>query len=216
MASRTTAERGRGAPGAGGRPASALGQCPPCPPTGAGEPGRAGAPSARLWGHRDCAPPTLPAPLSVLLIGLGSPHPRSPCGRLVSCADLGQGSQPSSDTYRCTRSTSLGGSTVRRVSSGLEPGGRAGSGAGAGRCRRNRAVWPRVECGSGGAPRLPEGEAGAGAPLHLLPPTLTFHSVPKLLGRRRHPSHCFREGSAGQYCPCPANAETRGAGGERV
>ena len=50
----------------------------PRPPAGTGELGGAGAPSARLWGHRDCAPPTLPAPLSVLLIGLGSPHPRSP------------------------------------------------------------------------------------------------------------------------------------------
>lgn len=54
------------------------------------------------------------------------------------------------------------------------------------------------------------------ASLHLLSPTLTFHSVPKLLGRRRHPSRCFREGSTGQLCLCPANAETRGAGGESV
>ena len=40
----------------------------------------------------------------------------------MSCADRGQGSQPGSDTYGYTRSTSLGGSAVPRVSSGLKPG----------------------------------------------------------------------------------------------
>lgn len=81
-------------------------------------PGGAGLLSARLWGHRNHSPPTLPAPLSVPLIDLGSPHPHSPCGRLVLRLDLGQGCQPGSDTCRRTHSTSLGSSSVQWVSSG--------------------------------------------------------------------------------------------------
>lgn len=95
---------------------------PSRPPVGTGQPGGAGAPSARLWGHRNHALPTLPAPLSVLRIDLGSPHPHSPCGCLVLCVDLGQGRQPGSDTCRHTHSIASAPTLCSGAAAAPEPG----------------------------------------------------------------------------------------------